>query len=420
MSGMTLTEKILSRATGRTVRAGDIIFPEPDLVVVHDWYAANVGRVLAKFGVETLWKPERVMFVTDHEPIALSPDAAARQKEVRELAGRLHVGQFFDVGRGGHGHVFPVEEGLIRPGMFVEAYDTHVPNYGAIGALGFPMINEIVEVLALGSVWIKVPQTVRIELTGELSPGVLIRDFAQWLIKVLDPDEVNYTTVEFAGPAMDKIDVDARFTLCNTPIEIGAKSALVEPDAVTRAYVHARNPTEDRFETSDADASFASIKRFDLSTVTPQVAVPPLPDQVVPIGEVVGVPVHHAFIGSCASGTLADLRAAARVLQGRRIDSAVRLFITPATQRILRAATDEGLIDTFSKAGAIITAPGCGPCAGGRIGALASGETSINTGTRNDFGRLGANDSNVYLASPASVAAASVAGHIVDPREFFQ
>jgi 3-isopropylmalate/(R)-2-methylmalate dehydratase large subunit len=419
MSGRTLSEKILSRAAGRDVRAGEIVFPEPDLIPVHDWYAANVGRILAQFGIEELWKPERTMFVTDHEPIALSPEAAARQKEVRALAARLKVGHFYDVGRGGHGHVFPVEEGLVKPGMFVLAYDTHVPNYGAIGALGFPMINEIVEVLALGSVWIKVPQTVRIELTGALPRGVFIRDFAQWLIKVLDPDEVNYTTVEFAGPAMAAIDVDARFTLCNTPIEIGAKSVLCEPDAVTEAYVRRHHPNETNFPKSDADASYLSVKRFDLSDMAPQVAVPPLPDQVVPVGEVAGVAVNHAFIGSCASGTLADLRAAASVLAGRKVDPAVRLFVTPATQRILRAATTEGLIDIFAQAGAIVTAPGCGPCAGGRIGALGSGETSINTGTRNDFGRLGAMDSNIYLASPASVAAAAVTGKITDPREFF-
>lgn len=415
----TLTEKIISRAAGRRVHAGEIVFPEPDLVVVHDWYAAHAGRILGEFGVDRLWAPERVMFVTDHEPVALTKEAAARQTEVRAIVQRLGIGKFFDVGRGGHGHVFPVEAGFVHPGMFVEAYDTHVPNYGAVGALGLPLINEIVEVLALGSVWIKVPETVRVELRGALQPGVFVRDFAQRLIAELDADIVNYTVVEFAGPALAGIDVDARFTLCNTPIEIGAKSVLVEPDAVTAAYLAARNVPAAAMPVSDPGARFVHTASFDLSAVEPQIALPPRPDHVVAIGEAAGIAIHHAFVGSCASGTLADLRAAAHVLRGRQISAGVRLFVTPATQEILRRAMQEGLVETFAAAGAIMTAPGCGPCAGGRIGALGAGETSINTGTRNDFGRLGAEDSNIYLASPASVAAAAVAGRIVDPRAFF-
>lgn len=415
----TLTEKILSRASGTAVRAGDIIFPEPDLIVVHDWYASHAGRILDQFGVDRLWAPERTMFVTDHEPLATTPQSAVRQQQVRTIAQRFKVGHFYDVGRGGHGHIFPVEAGMVRPGMFVEAYDTHVPNYGAVGALGVPLINEIVEVLALGSVWIKTPQTIRIELSGKLQPGVLIRDFAQNLISKLDADEINYTVVEFAGAALEHINVDYRFTLCNTPIEIGAKSVLVEPDEVTRHFIGERILGEVEFPISDRDATFKATHLFDLSVLEPQIAVPPVPDQVVPIRDVAGTPVHHAFIGSCASGTLYDLRDAARVLSGRQVCPTVRLFVTPATQEILRRAISEGLVEVFVQAGAIVTAPGCGPCAGGRIGPLAPGETSINTGTRNDYGQLGTQEAEIYLASPASVAAAAVSGRIMDPREFF-
>jgi 3-isopropylmalate/(R)-2-methylmalate dehydratase large subunit len=415
--GQTLTEKILSRKVGHSVQPGEVIFPEPDLIVIHDWYAANAGRVLKQFGVERLHHPERVMFVTDHEPVAVSPEAASRQREIREIAKAFSIGHFYDVGRGGHGHLFPVQAGFVKPGMFVEAYDTHVPNYGSVGALGIPLLNEIVEVMAVGSAWIRVPATVRIHVTGRLSDGVLIRDFAQKLIADLDAEVINYTVVEFAGPALENVSVDARFTLCNTPIEIGAKSVLVEPDAVTMEYLRERVQGDVELIRSDTNARFALVTSYDLSSLEPQVALPPMPDKVVPISTVAGTPVNHAFVGSCASGSLTDLRDAARFIKGRKIHAAVRFFITPGTQEIFRQAMAEGLIDIFSSAGAIITAPGCGPCAGGKIGSLGVGEVSINTGTRNDYGRLGARDAQIYLASPASVAAAAVAGCIVDPRE---
>ncbi len=413
----TISEKILSRVVGRTVTAGDIVFPEPELIVVHDWYAANAGSLLDEFGVTSLHAPEKVMFVTDHEPLAVSPEAATRQARVREIVRRFRVGHFFDVGRGGHGHVFPVEKGFVRPGMYVAAYDTHVPNYGAVGALGIALLTEIVEVLALGSVWIKVPETVRVNLSGRLSPWVSVRDFAQRLIGDLDPETVDYSVVEYGGPGLANLPFDARFTLCNTPLEIGAKSALVEPDLATARYLHARGVATSDMPRSDAGAAYKQIVQYTLDDVTPQIALPPLPENVVPIAQVVGTPVHHAFVGSCASGLLADLRTAAQVLRERRIDRNVRMFITPATTEILEQAAREGLIDIFAKAGAIVTAPGCGPCAGGRIGPLAEGENSINTGTRNDYGRLGPSKANIYLASPASVAAAAVTGRIVDPRE---
>ena len=205
--------------------------------------------------------------------------------------------------------------------------------------------------------------------------------------------------VEFAGPALENISVDARFTLCNTPIEIGAKSVLVEPDAVTLEYLRGRVQGDVELVRSDPDAAFAFSASYDLSSLEPQVALPPMPDKVVPISTVAGTPVNHAFVGSCASGSLTDLRDAAR-FQGTADSFRRRCFITPGTQEIFRQAMAEGLIEIFSSAGAIITAPGCGPCAGGKIGSLGVGEVSINTGTRNDYGRLGARDAQIYLASP--------------------
>ena len=376
----------------------------------------NFDRALAELGVERLYDADKVLICTDHEPVAVSPAATERQKKVREIVAKYGIKYFFDAGRGGHGHVFPVEMGFVKPGMFVEAYDVHVTNFGAVGALAIPMLIEITEVLACGSVWLRTPETVRVDLTGELSPGTGIRDVAQRLISDLGAERVDYSVVEYGGPALASIDIAGRHTLCNTPIDIGAKSVLVEPDETTLGYLFGRVDGPVEPVVSDSDARFREVVEYDLDVMEPQVAVPPTPDCVVGVSEVAGRAVDHAFIGSCAAANLADLRAAAEILSGNRIHSRVRFIVTPGTQEVMAAAETEGLLRLFAEAGAMITQPGCGPCAGGRIGGVTDGETSINTGTRNDYGRLGSQTAEIYLASAATVAASAVTGRITDPR----
>jgi 3-isopropylmalate/(R)-2-methylmalate dehydratase large subunit len=299
--------------------------------------------------------------------------------------------------------------------MFVEAYDTHVTNYGSVGALAIAFVVEVSEILALGSVWMRVPETVRVNLHGKLQRGTSMRDIAQKLIADLGDELIDYSVVEFGGPGLLDIDIAGRHTLCNTPLEIGAKSALVEPDAVTLAYLAPRTKEALTLIKSDSDASFRKVVDYNLSAIGPQVAMPPTPDNVHPIDKVLGTPIHHAFIGSCASGNLRDLADAAAILKDRRVHPSVRLYVTPATQEVAREAARTGLLEIFLSAGATMTQAGCGPCAGGRIGGMAEGETSINTGTRNDVRRLGASG-DIYLASPLTVAASAVAGQITDPR----
>lgn len=418
--GQTITEKILSRAAGRPVRAGEVVHPEPDLVTTHDWYVVNFAKVLDELGVTRLHAPEKVLVSTDHEPVATSPAAAQRQRQVREIVRRFGIGHFYDVGRGGHGHVFPMERGLVKPGMLVIAYDIHVTNYGAVGCLGIPVVTEITEVLACGSVWLRVPHTVRVNLHGRLARGTGMRDVAQKLIATLAVDDVDYGVVEYGGPALASIDHAGRQVLCNTPIEIGAKSSLVEPDERTLEWLRPRVEGPLALVRSDPDATFRRVVDFDLDVLEPQVAVPPTPDKVVGVSSVAGRTIHHAFIGSCAAAGLEDLAAAAEVLRGRTIHPDVRFFVTPSTQEVLSRAEAAGLMQVFVDAGAAITAPGCGVCAGGKIGGMADGEVSINTGTRNDFGRLGAMKSEIYLANAATVAASAVAGRITDPREILR
>jgi 3-isopropylmalate/(R)-2-methylmalate dehydratase large subunit len=416
--GQTLTEKILSRVMQRPVSAGETIYPEPDLITVHDWYVVNFDKALQELGVEQLYDADKVLIATDHEPVALNVLSAERQRNMRKIAVKYGIKRFFDNGRGGHGHVFPMEMGYVTPGMFVLAYDTHVTNYGAVGALGIAMITEITDVLACGSVWIRVPETIRVNLKGRLPAGITIRDISQKLTADQDADLVDYCTVEFGGPALKDISVDQRMTLCNTPLEIGAKSAVVEPDQVVLDWLAPRVKEKLSLVKSDRDAKYKQVLDYDLKILEPQVAAPPRPDNVVGVSSVAGTEIHHAFIGSCANGSLSDMRDAAKILKGRKIDPAVRLIITPATQEIWAKAAAEGLITVFAEAGALLTAPGCGPCAGGRIGPMAPGEVSINTGTRNDPGRLGTTEGQIYLASPLTVAASAVAGRITDPRHF--
>lgn len=416
--GQTLTEKTLSRVMGKPVKAGETIYPVPDLMTVHDWYVVNFDKALVELGVDALYDPARVLISTDHEPVATNPASAERQKKVRQIVKKYGITQFYDVGRGGLGHIFPMEMGLIRPGMFVLAYDTHVTNYGAVGCLGIPMVFEIPEVLACGSVWISVPETVRVNLIGKLRPGMTIRDVSQRMIVDIGEDNLDYSVVEYGGPSLKDIGFGGRMTLCNNPLEMGAKSALIESDEWTENFLKSRTDVPFKMEKSDPDARFKSVYDYDLGLMEPQVAAPPRPDNVVGVSAVAGTPVHHAFIGSCANGSIEDMREAATVLRGRKVHEGVRLFITPATQEIAVKAGEEGLITEFMNAGAVMTAPGCGPCAGGRIAPMAPGENSINTGTRNDPGRLGTREGNVYLASPLTVAASAIAGEIADPRKY--
>jgi len=414
----TIAEKILSRAVGRTVRVGEIIYPEPDLVTVHDWYVVNFDKALQDLGVTRLYAPDKVLISTDHEPVAVSVLAAERQRQVRHIVAKYGIKHFFDTGRGGHGHLFPMELGYIKPGMFVLAYDVHANNFGALGCLAIPLVVEITDVLACGSVWLKVPETVRINLKGSMRPGITLRDVADRMIADVGADTADYTVMEFGGPAMGSIGIDGRMTLNNRPIEIGVKSTVFETDAVTFEYLKGRVPPPYQELKPDPGAAYKAAFDYDLGILEPQVAAPPTPDNVVPVSQVAGRKVDHAFIGSCANSSISDLRDAARILKGRKIAPGVRFVVTPGTQLIQAQAAAEGLLAIFTEAGAMLTAPGCGPCAGGRTLPLAKGEVSINTGTRNDHGRLGPREAEIYLGSPFTVAASAVAGKIVDPREF--
>jgi 3-isopropylmalate/(R)-2-methylmalate dehydratase large subunit len=412
--GMTLAEKILARASGRaSVRPGDVLYPQPELVIVHDSYIETAHKQLTELGYRSITRPDRVMFVTDHNVVYTTPKAIAQGMANRRIAAQWQVGHFFDVGRGGHGHIFPMEAGLVTPGMFLFAYDMHCTNFGAIGAFAQRAGPDITAVLGTGTNWTVVPPTLRIELHGEYAPGVHSRDLGFWLSAQLTGGklgvEYDYRVVEFAGPAVDGMSVALRVALCNTLTEIGVANVVFPPPAgASERYPAAVQ--------SDADAQFENIVRLELAEVTPQVSLPGGPDRAVRVDAVVGQRIDHAYVGACGSGMYEDFLIVADLLRGRRVADHVRFFVVPGTVAIAQRLAAEGLSNLFMQAGAMLLPAGCGPCAGGVGGPLGPGEVSISTAATNGAGRMGAKDALCYLGSPATVAASAVAGAITDPR----
>jgi 3-isopropylmalate/(R)-2-methylmalate dehydratase large subunit len=417
---MNAAEKILARASGlATARAGDIVYPVPDFVMIHDGVVTGAKEELDALGIDRLYDPERVMMVTDHDVVYLTDRAVARGAFNRKAAAAWGVRNFYDAGRGGHGHIFPTERGLLLPGMFYFDNDRHCTNAGAIGALAIRMGAEISRVLATGTNWTLVPQSVRLTIRGRLRTGVYGRDLGFHLGKLLreGDTEIDYRVLEFAGD-LDQFSLAQRIALCSTPTEVRAIGVFFPPseDILRGARERATRAFAAVFP--DIDAQYESEIELDVSTLEPQVALPGGPHRATDLSNVAGTRVDHAFIGSCASGMYEDLETAASILRGRTIAPNVRLLVVPGSEDSTKRLHREGLLDVFQQAGAFILPAGCGPCASGRMGLLHSGEVSICSAVANGAGRFGAKDADIYLGSPATVAASAVRGKITDPREF--
>lgn len=418
--GMTAVEKVLAAKSGRaSVKPGDVVSPDPNFIMIHDGVVMGAKRELDALGIHALARPDKVLMVTDHDVIYGSARAAERGAFNRMAAAAWGVKNFFDVGRGGHGHIFPMESGLLLPGMFYFDNDRHATNAGAIGAFGFRIGTEITRVLATGTNWVMVPKTVRLTLKGRLQPGVYARDigfhFAAMLKQGRLQADLDYRVLEYAGD-LDQFGLAERAALCSTPTEIRAYGVFVPPSQAI--LEHAREKGQRPFTPvySDADARFDADLTLDISRLEPQVSLPGSVENAVNISEIAGTPVDHAFIGSCGSGMWEDLVAAANILRGRRLARNVRLFVAPGSEATNRRLAAEGLLGVFIEAGAVMLPPGCGPCNDAVIGPVHAGEVSISTATNNNAGRFGAREAKLYLGSPATVAASAVAGKITDAR----
>ena len=371
-------------------------------------------HLFREIGYKRITNPDRVIIITDHNVINTSPRAIEQSRANRRIAAEWQVGAFFDVGRGGHGHIYPMETGMVRAGMFLIAYDMHCTNFGAIGAFAMRAGPDIPIVLATGTLWTMVPQTLRVDLVGAFKPGVYGRDLGFKLSSDLTSGrlgvEYDDRVIEFGGPATETMPVAERIALCNTLTEIGVNNILFPPLSFSGEKIA-------EGVVSDTDASFENRISVELDTLGPQVALPGGPDRAVDVTAAVGKAVDQAVLGSCGSGMYEDFERAAALIRGKTIAPSVRFFVVPGTIAIAQRMMQSGLTKDFMDAGAIFLPAGCGPCAGGVGAPLGPGEVSISTAATNGAGRMGATDAECYLASPITVTASAIAGRIVDPRQ---
>ena len=414
--GKTFAEKILGRAAGREVSAGEIVTVYPDFCLSHE-NGAFVRRTFEAIGVDRVYDPDRIVLIFDHMVPASTAAYADTQKAVREFAAAQGIRHFYDMNSlGGVCHQIMCQEGFALPGTVILGTDSHTCTEGALGAFGTGIGRpEMAALWATGKIWLRVPKSIRIEVEGEFPAGVFAKDLILTIIGDIGADGANYQSVEFDGQAIRDMSIAERMTLCNMGIEMGAKTAACPPDQKALDFVRDRARKADYEPVwADEDAQYERVLRYDLSKLVPVVAKPHQVDNRASVEEVAGTPIDQAFIGTCTNGRLEDLRAAASVLRGRRVS--VRTMVIPASVEVYRKAIAEGIIDTFLAAGCVVEHPGCGPCIGVQGGVLGEGETVISTANRNFYGRNGAKTSLIYLASPMTVACSAVTGRITDPR----
>lgn len=413
---MSLVQKILARASGKSfVQEGEIIWAKPDLITVPEVSFPAYEKRLKDIGVEAFAHPERIVVAIDHEVPVHSTAGADRNRLTRQLAVSTQVGHFYD----GLGitHPLVVEQGLVSPGMFVVGADTHTSAIGGTGALAIPFGMEITMPMARGDIWIRVPGTVRVRVDGTMPAGVGARDIVLATLRQIDEDTASYSVIEYAGNTMAALSIPERMTIAGLSIDCGAEAGIVPADSKTIQALQALGVNDAVALAGDDDAPVRKEIYIDAATLAPQVSVPPSPTHVRDVTELESVRIDHAYIGSCASGTLAELQAAARLLKGRHVHPDVQLLVIPATRKIHEQAMQDGTLNTLMRAGAQVSPSTCGPCFGG-LAQLSAGETRISTSTRNDRGRMGSVDANIYLASALTVAASALTGHITDVRRF--
>ena len=415
---MTLAEKILAAHSGKEkVSPGEFINARADLVLANDITAPLAIKEFQRLGINKVYDPKKIVMVPDHFCPNKDILSAEQAKVMREFA-QEHSLVYFEVGRMGIEHVLLPEQGLVLPGEVVIGADSHTCTYGALGAFATGMgSTDIAVAMATGEIWMKVPPTIKFVYHGKLGKWVGGKDLILYTIGDIGVDGARYSAMEFVGEAIDALSMDGRFTMANMAIEAGAKAGIFRVDGKTQKYVKARAKRAYQVYQPDEGAEYAKTIEYDVTKIEPQVAFPHLPSNVKPISQVVDIKINQAVIGSCTNGRLDDLRLAAKVLNGRQVNPEVRCIIIPGTQRIYLDALHQGLIETFIKAGAVVSTPTCGPCLGGYMGVLAAGERCVSTTNRNFVGRMGSPQSEVYLANPAVAAASAVLGRIGSPEE---
>lgn len=413
--GQTFSEKILSQKAGREVKAGDVVTVSPDYILTHDNTAAII-KEFQKLGIQKVRCPQKMVIILDHVVPASAEKYALNHKNIREFVTAQKISHFYDVHNGICHQVFS-EEGFAMPGTLVLGADSHTTSYGAFGVFSAGIgRSEAASVWATDSIWLRVPETLKVVLNGQIPKGVFAKDVILKIIGNEGADRANYKAVEFSGNGARGLSLADRLVLTNMAAEMGAKNGYFPPDENIFSFLKDRAKASYQPVYSDPDADYEDTLEYDLSALEPQVACPHTVDNVKPVTEVAGTPFHQALIGTCTNGRFEDLKVAADILRGKTIASSVRVLVIPASRSEYLRALREGILEDLVRAGCIILNPGCGPCLGAHQGILAPGEVALSTANRNFRGRMGSRDSEIYLASPATVAASVIQGKITDPR----
>ncbi len=416
--GMTIAEKILARASGLgQVSSGVVVQASIDVAMMHDLTAPMAIEGFRELGVEKIWSPKRVVMLFDHQVPADSIGIAQDHVMLRNFAKEQGIKNFYDLSEGVCHQILP-EKGFALPGRLIAGADSHTTTYGAFGCFATGIgSTDMTMFLVRGKLWFRVPESVRVEVKGRLPRRVSPKDLILHIIGDIGANGATYHSVEFGGEAIRRMDIPGRMTLCNMGVEMGAKATIVPPDNKTRRYLAKR--TKERYTNvnADKDARYLWGKSYNASTLEPQVASPNRVDNVKPVSELRNIRVDQAFLGSCTNGRFEDLKEAARILKGEKVDKRVRMLVAPASREVYLMALKEGVLKTLVESGALILNPGCGACMGSHVGVLGPDEVCISTSNRNFKGRMGSPNAQVYLASPATVAASAIVGEITNPRE---
>lgn len=414
--GKTISEKILSGASGNEVYAGDYTTADIETAMAQDGTAPLTIKAIEEMGGEEVWDPDKIVLVIDHTVPSDSVGTSSMHKLMREFAAEQGIENLYY----GEGicHQIMVEKGYVKPSAVVVGADSHTCTSGALGAFGTGIgSTEMAGVFLSGKLWFKVPETLKFEVEGELMEKITAKDLALKIVGEVESDGATYKAVEYSGGPVEKMSVEERMTLSNLAVEMGAKTGVVEPDEKVRRFLENRIGGEVELTVNDEDAEFEDTLYFDAGNLEPQIACPHQVDNVSPISEVEGKNLDQVFLGTCTNGRLGDLKAAAEILESKQVSANTRMIIIPASKEVYTKAMKEGLIRTFIESGCIVGNPGCGPCAGSHQGILAPGETCLSTANRNFKGRMGSEEAEIYLGSPYTAAASAIKGEITDPRE---
>lgn len=413
--GKTIAEKILGAHAKKELSAGDFAICKVDFTFGQDGTSAIIIDRIKELEVENL--NAKFCMVIDHSAPSPSEGVSRVHKKMRDFAKEYRT-NLFDIGCGVCHQVIP-ESGEILPGDLVLGADSHTCTYGALGAFATGVgSTDLAIALATGKNWFKVPETIKIMVSGKIPKGIFAKDIILHIIGRVKAGGATYKAVEFYGPVIDKLDMDGRFTISNMAVEMGAKCAFFPQDKKTIDWLKKRALRKIKAVVSDKDADYESILKFDISKLKPQVSIPHSVDNVASVDELKKIKIHEAYLGTCTNARLTDFKVAAKILKGRKVASGLRFIVAPSSREVYLDSLKLGIIDIFIKAGAVIVAPGCGPCVGTHNGIPADGEVVISTANRNFKGRMGNPNAFIYLASPATVASSTIRGYICDPREF--